>query len=82
MNTMKIYARSEVANVMGRADIFHFSAENLADVQDALDSDSDNTLRARVGWCFYKLDNGGIQVRSNDSNGWCAGGTDIFAQIA
>lgn len=78
---MKIYASSAVAAVIARAAIFHFSTENLVEVQNALDSDDDNTLRARVGWCFYKLDSGRIQVRSNDSNGFCCGGTDILATI-
>lgn len=84
---MRIYAQHEVRKVaekiLKRDNDFSLSVtpNNIQDLQSAIDSDSDCTLKLKTGWCFFKPADGRMEIHSNDSHGRQAGGTEVIAVV-
>lgn len=85
---MKIWAdRKQICEIakarFGRTFCFvlNVTNENLEELQEALDFDSDNTLQLRVGNAIIDHEDGRMIIYSNDSMGWGGAGTDILAMI-
>ncbi|WP_422444229.1 hypothetical protein [Endozoicomonas sp. ALB091] len=84
---MKIYADYEIRLIanerFGRDYDFSLDVteKNIAELQEALECDTDCDLRLKVGWCFVKNGVNAIELHSNNTMGYGGGGTDVIALI-
>ena len=78
---MKIYAKREISQIIRDFNVFSVTPENRDEIQDALDSDMDNTFQVKAGHALVRDDSGRIYLHSNGTYGYTAGGTTVYAQI-
>lgn len=78
---MKIYAYNLIRALISRCGLA-VNDDNIADFQDAIDSDADVNFTLKPGMWFHRDESSGrIFIHSNGGGGYSGGGTDVIAEI-
>lgn len=78
---MKIYAYNQIRVLISQCG-HAVNDDNIADFQDAIDSDGDVNFTVKSGMWFHRDESSGrIFIHSNGSFGYAGRGTHVLAEI-